>query len=200
MDITFNGTSNPRSALEITSGTDESAPAGRAESIGSVNGREVFQSSSYEFPVIPRSATSTNSDAVSFGHRNVSGKAAMAFGALALCSFFMTALSAPTTRTTTLAASAPTFSSALSNAASSALSTVSPNQKIEILRKGLEQLQEGVAKLRVDLEAQGMASAPLSDVDELYSLSSSTDPVAVLALVCAGICLIIIILDKVYRR
>ena len=113
MDTTLNSTSNRRLVLGITSETDESASAARAETITSVNGRKVFQPSSHELPVTPRSATTTNSDAVSLGHRNVSGRAALAFGALTLSSFFMTALSAPTTRATP---TAPTFSSALSNA------------------------------------------------------------------------------------
>lgn len=175
MNITFNDTSTLRSVLEIPSETDESAPAGGVETIASVNGRKVFESSSHEFPVTPRPATTTNSDVVSLGRRNVSGRAGVAIGALAFSSFFMTALSAPTTRTTptTLAASAPTFSSALSNTASSALPTVSQNQEIVNLRK---------------------------DINELYSRSLDIDPLAAVALVFALLALIIIIVDKFYKR
>lgn len=197
MDTTLNSTSNRRLVLGITSETDESASAARAETITSVNGRKVFQPSSHELPVTPRSATTTNSDAVSLGHRNVSGRAALAFGALTLSSFFMTALSAPTTRATP---TAPTFSSALSNATSSALSMVSPDQKIEILRKGLEQVKEEVAKLQVDMEAvQSSASRHLTAIRRLYTCLEHTDPVPIIALVFAALCLVCILL-KPYKN
>lgn len=201
MNITFNDTSTLRSALEIPSETDESAPAGGVETIASVNGRKVFESSSHEFPVTPRPATTTNSDVVSLGRRNVSGRAGVAIGALALSSFFMTALSAPmpTTRAA-LAASAPTLSSALSNAASPALSTVSPNQTIEILRQGLEQVKEEVARLQVDVaDVQGWVGHYSDQISELFRRSNSTDPLAVVTLVILGILLAILLIDRVRK-
>lgn len=201
MDITFRGTPNPRFALENTSETDESVPAGSDETFASVNGHKVYRSSSHEFPVIPRSATTSNSDAVSLGHRNVLGRAGVAFGALAFSSFFMTAMSAPmpTTRAT-LAASAPTLSSALSSAASSALSTVSPNQTIEILRQGLEQVKEGVAKLQVDMAAvQDKAGIHSSEIDDLFKLLDDHDPIGILALFLICTFLLWFVFDKIRK-
>lgn len=201
MDITFTGTPNPWSALENTSETDKTVPAGSDETFASVNGQKVYRSSSHEFPVIPRSATTSNSDAVSLGHRNVSGRAGVAFGALAFSSFFMTAMSAPmpTTRAA-LAASAPTLSSALSNAASPALSTVSPNQTIEILRQGLEQVKEEVARLQVDVaDVQGWVGHYSDQISELFRRSNSTDPLAAVTLVILGILLAILLIDRVRK-
>ena len=200
MDITFTGTPNPWSALENTSETDKTVPAGGDETFASVNGQKVYRSSSHEFPVIPRPATTTNPDAVSLGHRNVSGRAGVAFAALAFSSFFMTAMSAPMPTRTTLAASAPTLSSALSNAASPALSTVSPNQTIEILRQGLEQVREEVARLQVDVaDVQGWVDYYSDQIGELFRRSNRTDPLAAVTLIILGIPLVILLIDR-FRR